>query len=339
MRTLDPKWTDLAAGYQSVLAFQEKLETEFGRAVQAGLKYKFRRELTEWQKKRRMFIAMIIIAPLSLIGLCLAAFYFHEVACVLAWWLMTVIVILGTLAVAGWGYIREMVNGRPVPGRETLNTSVLERRWWDALTAPTLSVAAPVEKHAVDFPALLSRLLPHDYLTLRESGPSQIVIGPSGVWLFEVSNWDGAIVKQDGVWKQVRSRRETLTQTEAPDDTWLKRKQVIESWLPERVGGTGSLVQGGLVFTHPKASIDKSRIVDNTAPYGPAKAWAERIQQSAPDERFTLEARLELLDALADKRPAGEGISAKDEAGRLYQFAAEELRAYVAKMVQKEPEK
>lgn len=338
MRTLDPKWTDLAAGYQSVLAFQEKLETEFGRAVQAGLKYKFRRELTEWQKKRRAFIAMIVIAPLSLIGLCLAAFYFHEVACVLAWWLMTVIVILVTLAVAGWGFIREMVNGRPVPGRETLNASVLERRWWDTLTAPNLSLAAPSEKNVVDFPTLLSRLLPHEYLTVNRGGSFLTVVGPSGVWLFEVCNWDGAIVKQDGVWTRVRSRRETLTQTDAPDDAWLARKQVIESHLPERVG-TGSLVQGGLVFTHPKAALDKSRIVGNSAPYGPAKAWAERIQQSAPDEGFTLEARLSLLDALAGERPAGEGVSAKDEAARLYQSAAEELRAYVAKMVQKEPEK
>lgn len=337
MRILDPKWTDLAAGYQAVQAFQLKLETEFGRAVQAGLKYKFRRELTEWQKKRRVFFALVAVAPLSLIGLCLAAFYFHEVACVLAWWLMTVLAILGTLVVAGWGYIREMVNGRPVPGREIVNASVLERRWWDSLSASTMSLVAPADNKVVDFSTLLSRLLSHDYLILRESETRLTVVGPSGVWLFEVCNWAGAIVKQDGVWKQVLNRRETVTQADAPDDAWLKRKQALGSRLSGRVGGIGSLLQGGIVFTHPKASLDKTRILGNTASYGPAKAWVERIRSASTVDGFALNAQLELLDVLAGEHPAGERLSAKDEAEKLYQQSVEELRTYVAKMVQKEP--
>ncbi len=165
------------------------------------------------------------------------------------------------------------------------------------------------------------------------------MVGPSGVWLFETRNWNREIVRQDGTWKQVRSRRETVPCADAPDDTWLARKKVVESYLPERVAGTGSLVQGGVVFTHPKVRLEKTHVIGNTASYGQAKAWLERIQAAPDADGFTLDDHLSLLDALAGEYPAGERISAQEEAERLYQVAAEELRAYVAKMVGEEGEK
>lgn len=74
MHIIDCQWTELAAGYQAVQALQTRLEAEFGRAIQAGHKQKFRRELTEWQKKRRVFFALAAIAPLSILTLFLTAF-------------------------------------------------------------------------------------------------------------------------------------------------------------------------------------------------------------------------------------------------------------------------
>ena len=59
--------------------------------------------------------ALAAIAPLSILTLCLTAFYFREVACMIVYWVVVVQTILITLAVAGRSYIHEAVN-RPEPG-------------------------------------------------------------------------------------------------------------------------------------------------------------------------------------------------------------------------------
>jgi small-conductance mechanosensitive channel len=100
MHIIDREWSYLAAGYQAIQSLQTRLESEFGRAVQAGHKEKFRREISEWEKKRRVLFALAAIAPLSIITLCLAAYYFREVACVIVYWVILVLIILVTLAVA-----------------------------------------------------------------------------------------------------------------------------------------------------------------------------------------------------------------------------------------------
>ena len=114
MHILDRKWPDLAAGYQAIQSFQAKMTTEFGRAVQVGHKLQFRKDLAEWQKKRRVFFALAAIALLSIIALCVSAYYLRDLSCVIVYWAVLVVIILVTLAVAGRQYIREMVNGKPV---------------------------------------------------------------------------------------------------------------------------------------------------------------------------------------------------------------------------------
>ena len=335
MRTLDRKWTDLAAGYQTVQSLQAKLETEFGRAVQAGHKQKFRKELTEWQKKRRIFFALAALAPLSVITLCVTAYYLRDVACVIVYWAILVLVIVVTLAVAGRDYIREMMNRPELARGETLTVD-LEQRWWASLSPKELTVEKPGEKNNADFQALLARSLPDTFLAARG-----LLFSASGVWVFVARDWSGTIVKQDGDWKQVLKRREETIPEPAPDDEWLRQKEkivkTIEHQFPQRAW-TVSLIQGGVVFTHPKAHLDKSRIRGNSAAYGPAKAWVERLRRAPSVDGFTLPVQLEILDALIAEAGFNErqGIitsSAKDEAEKLYQQAVMELRESVAKMV------
>ena len=73
-------------------------------------------------------------------------------------------------------------------------------------------------------------------------------------------------------------------------------------------------------------------LAGNTAAYGLAKAWVERVGHLPAAEGFTLEIQLEILDAL-HKSQDEQTASAKDEAERLYQEAASELRQSIAKMV------
>ncbi len=343
MHSIDRKWTGLAAGYQSIQSFKTKLTAEFGRAVRVGRKQQFRKELTDWQKKRRVFFTLVAVAPLSIIALCITAYYFRDVACVIIYWAVLVLIILVTLAVAGRQYILEMVKGKPFLQPMDALVVDLEGRWWECLMPQNLAVGNVGGKRNMDFLTLLTRSLPDLFLAYCFSDTYTFLLGPSGIWILKVEPWSGTIIKQEGVWKQIqivhtrlgRKGSEEKVHESGPDDQWLHQKQEIirtlEERLPERVWTLG-LIQGGVVFSHPKVTLDMKRIQGNTASYGSPKAWVERICRAPSVDGFTLEMQLEILDALI-----GDGLQqmnpAKAEAERLYQQAVEELRAYVSKLV------
>ena len=343
MHTIDRQWIDLAAGYQAIQLFKTKLAAEFGRAVRVGHQQQFRKELTEWQKKHRVFYTLMAVAPLSIIALCLTAYYFREVACVIIYWALLVLVILVTLAVAGRQYILQMVNGKLAPPSADPLVVDLEGRWWESLSPQELAIQNVGEKGEGNFPTLLALSLPDLYSACLLSDTSVLLLGPSGIWILITGYWSGTIIKEEGVWKQIRTRRDKLGRKQreeqtiepGPDDHWLQQKQEIvktlEENLPARAWILG-LVQGGVVFSHPKAEPDKKHIQDITASYGTVKAWVERIRRAPAVDGFTLELQLEILEALNGNRGL-QTISSKDEAERLYHQAVEELRLYVAKMV------
>ena len=343
MHRIDRKWVDLFAGYQDIQSYKTKLAAEFGRAVRVGHKLQYRRELTEWQKKRRVFFALVAAAPLSIITLCLTSFYFRDVSCVIVYWALLVLIILVTLAVAGRQYIREMVKGKPVPQPADGLLVDLEGRWWESLSPQELGVVMSARDGRTDFYPLLSRSLPDDYSFRYFTDSEIILVGSSGIWLFKDVNWSGSMVKQGGTWTQIvtlrdklgRKRNEEKTQSPGPDDQWLHWKQEvikkIASALPDRAWIL-DLVQGGVVFSHPKVKLEKKRIQGTLASYGRSSAWAGRIRSAPTVEEFTQEVQLEILDVMADPDQA-QTVSAKDEAERLYRLVVEELQAYVAKMV------
>jgi hypothetical protein len=348
MRLIDNKWIDLSLGFQAVQALQSRLESEFDRAVEVGHKQKYQRELTEWQKKRRVFFALLALAPLPVIALCITAYYFREVACVLAWWLVTVLAVFVTLIAAGWSYIQQMINGQPVPQRAHVAASLAEQ-WWDSISPKTLSTKTHSDHGEVDFLTILSRSLSDEWLGVYKMFPPDpdlpqsdiLLVGSSGIWLFKVIYWSGRIIKQDGIWKQVHKKQGETIFDKAPDEQWtLQRDEILRSVqlrMPH-LALTADMLQGGLVFPHPKVVLDKTRIQGNAAPYGLPRAWVERVRQSSPDDRFPLEVRLEVLDALAasinyPKPQPVEYTSSKDEANRIYEGVASQLREYVAEMV------
>jgi len=349
MRIIDSRWSDLAGGLAAVGALQARLEKEFGRAVRIGHERRFRQALSEWQKKRRVFFALAAFAPLSLAGLCVSAYYFREVACVIVYWAVVVLTILVTLAVAGRNYIRQAVN-RPEPARPTDLAVDLEQRWWDSLGPKDALSVKEAGGGQAGFVALLAGGLEDAYLCVPDL-PAQadreaLVLGPTGIWLFIVRDWEGTIERQGGAWRQVRTSRgrwgrkkqEETVFAIGPDDEWLRRKgQVVEAIrgrLPAQLA-TLDLVQGGVAFSHPRAVLDKARIQGNTAAYGPARAWVERVRRSPAVAEFTPAVQLRALDLLQAGRTGVEGTSsAADEAGRLYQQAAGELRTFVKQLVE-----
>jgi hypothetical protein len=344
MRIIDRKWTDLAAGLQAVRAHQAKLVVEFGRAVKTGQKVRFHRELNEWRRRRRVFVALAAFAPLSILTLCLTAFYFHQVACVIVYWALVVLIILVTLAVAGRQYIREVVDGEPEHDGEDGLSVDLEARWWESLLPKELAVVDPKSKKKTeDLPGALARSLPDAYTALPMGESFLLMTGPAGIWLLKEVPWSGRIRKERGTWKRVVVKREKLFRKRveetpfetSPDEQWLERKQdlagLLETSLPARAW-TAGLIQGGVAFSHPKAVLEKEHIQGNRAAYGPVRAWSERMRLAVPVEGFTPHMQLEILEALSGQR-GEEHASASEEAARLYQQAVEELRASVAGMV------
>jgi hypothetical protein len=339
MHSIDPKWTNLAAGYQAIQLLQARMESEFGRAVQAGYRYKIRRELTEWQKKRRIFFVMAALAPLSVITLCLTAFYHREAACLIAYWIILVVIILITLAVAGRNYIREMID-RPNPDQAETRVVDLEQRWWARLSPDERLEGDPQEKAESDFLAMLGQSLPDTCLAIRN--PGLLLTSPAGLWIFQIQPWSGTIIRQDGDWKMIQPVRDKLVQKRiqeqviepAPDEVWLQRKNDLANILRllPRLSWTECLIQGGVVFTHPKVILDKTSIQGNTAAFGRAKAWVERLRGAPAVGGFSLEIQLEILDALHADQEKSE-TSAEEEAERLYQTAADEVRQSIVKIV------
>lgn len=344
MRIIEPRWVDLSLGWQAVQSLQARLEAEFGRAVQVVFNRKYRREQTEWQKKRRAVIAGVVLFPLSVIALCLATFYFREAACVLAWWAMTVLVIFVTLIVAGWNFLQEAFSSGPKPQRARVAISLADL-WWQSLAPETLSIEKHGDRGEVDFLGQLARVLPDSWLAVRGlltsahilSDTDVLLLGPSGIWIFEVKHWSEVILKKNGVWKQIHRNRPEVIHTQAPDEQWLFQRdeilKTIEMRLPH-LAWTSSLLRGGVVFSHPRAQISRDNIEGNTAAYGSAGAWVEAARRSPPDERFTLEVQLEILDALIlwarrNERQSVEYLSAKEKALQLYEEAAAQLREYV----------
>ena len=340
MHTIDPKWSDLAAGYQSVQALQARLENEFGRAFQAGQKLKYRQELIDWEKKRRIFIILVILAPLSIITLCLAAFYFRDAACVIVYWAVLVIIILITLVVSGRYYIQAVMN-RPRLEHVRKIPIDLVQRWWASLSPGGQAIMKVEEKGKADYLATLTRILPEACLVSHE--PFLWILNSSGLWLFRVAAWDGTIVRQDGVWKQIKTVRDKMGRKQlqeqslepAPDEDWLRYKYELVNLVKERIpqqAWIASLIQGGLIFTHPGVSLDKPHIRGNTAAYGTLNAWVERIHRAPAAEGFTQDIQVAILDALYENQEAP-AASAKDEAERLYQEAVTEMRQSISNML------
>jgi hypothetical protein len=343
MHSIDRIWTELAPGYQAIQSFKTRLTGEFGRAVRVGRKLQYKKELTEWQKKRRILFGLAAVGLLSILTLCLTAFYFREVACVIVYWAVLVSIILVTLAVAGRQYIQQAVNDRPVRRSEQELDVDLEGDWWESLARQDGAAGKPDRKEDVDLLTQLAGGLKEPWLGQTLSDGNVVLLGPTGIWVFREETWSGKVVKQQGTWSEVtvsgkkpgRKPGRQLAHDPGPDEQWLLQKNGIEKQLEQELPGrawTLKLIQGGVVFSHPKVHLDKKNIQDNCASYGLPKAWAERIRRAPAVEGFTLEMQLEILDALAEDG-GGENRSAREEAERLYQAAAAECRANVVKMV------
>jgi hypothetical protein len=136
------------------------------------------------------------------------------------------------------------------------------------------------------------------------------VVGPRGVWVFEVKYWSGTIDWRDGKWLHEKSyyRRggirvtETLEIGQPPDEQWRRMADDVAETLRRRAPGlvarVPALIQvkGGLVFTHPRATYQIAR--DCPCAWGTVDFWVRQLAGAPAISGVNEHIVLHILDVL-----------------------------------------
>jgi hypothetical protein len=170
-----------------------------------------------------------------------------------------------------------------------------------------------------------------------------MVIGPKGLWYFEVSHWNAHFSWRNGVWEIWHYDPETggyhrpADVRESPDAEW---RRLRDEALANLRAATGDLltkrpslanIRGGIVFTNEHALVEIGR----TAPfaYGNIDQWISTYR-AAPRLKEMSQARvLQLLDVLLKRHqsfyPEAAVHSMKDSVTRVMEYAEEGIRAWM----------
>jgi hypothetical protein len=135
-----------------------------------------------------------------------------------------------------------------------------------------------------------------------------IVAGPTGVWVYEVKNWSGQITCERGGWRRVKTYRQPggrlvreIESLRPFDKQWAKEansvREVLRGQMPDHPD-LSEAIGGGLVFTHAGLSF----IADDSCRcwYGRPASCVEVLSRSPEISGFTMERRLDAVDALLD---------------------------------------
>lgn len=137
-----------------------------------------------------------------------------------------------------------------------------------------------------------------------------VVVGPSGVWVFEVKYWSGRIVWQNGRWYREKSYyapggrlvTEPREVPQPPDQQWRRMADDVAETLRRRdrqlLARIPSLAQirGGLAFTHDEASYEIA--ADCPFAWGRIGLWQQQLAKAPRLDGLRERDVLQALDAL-----------------------------------------
>ena len=171
-----------------------------------------------------------------------------------------------------------------------------------------------------------------------------IVIGPKGIWVFEVKHWSGEIYWDDQGWRRVQTYHELggielVKQTDihqTPDQQWIRSseqvKQLLHSHAPEVLSAFPELeqVKGGIVFTKKNSTLNFQP--DRPVFWGTLDFWIKTIHQTKTKINLDNRNTLKLVDIILEhqqKSNPGKTRSMRNYAEIIAQNANEQLRAWV----------
>jgi hypothetical protein len=251
------------------------------------------------------------------------------------------------------GLIRAALRKRPQKSQYTLRIDdvlSLRSRWWDELSR---ELAAPENDGAIgehQFVRELQRHLSTDYVIAR--GLQQnfgedvdvIIVGPKGVWVFEVKYWSGTIFWRNGEWRREKTYYQPggqqvteLERVSQPPDEQQQRvaadvKKTLQRHVPELVERfpQGLLAGGGLAFTHRDAKYH----IDQGLPvyWGTTRGWINHLAKVPQIPGWRKLDTLIALDALLERHQQVSGIqprSMKAYARQLTHQTEKQLKAQI----------
>lgn len=169
------------------------------------------------------------------------------------------------------------------------------------------------------------------------------IVGPKGIWVFEVKYWSGTIAWQNGQWAREQSYFESggipVTKSghigQPPDQQWQRMVDDVTKTLyrhaPILMAQWPALsrIKGGLVFTHPDASYE----IASSHPFswGTIDFWKEALVNAPVISDLSEPVIFQILDALLKRHRqiSGDGVGVAMDA-----YAEKLVRNAEARLVQ-----
>ena len=360
MRIIDPQWTSLAKGYKAAIELEQQArknwDAKWAQSVDFARQQGVKRaaEFIQAQiknEKRTLRIVLMLLAGVILLMAIISTLANHYPQ--LSWFLLPVGIINSLQALVLLLPIFEklksisLLNAAEPPPEEPQTSLDITGQWWQAVTSQeALEIADAEGASQAAFLKYLAENLPNDYFAIRSPliqkslNVDVLLFGPTGIWLFEIKHWQGRVTCQNGVWQHEQTpEAQKDTPAPGPDAKWLDSRKLIEKTLNLRLARNanfGSLIRGGLVFTHPRVQVEID--ASSTVQYGTPPQWLKRILATSKMAQFSTEMQLIVLDILFDyalsayvSRPLLR--SAVDLAKVLYGDVLEDLRQYILRQV------
>ncbi len=360
MRIINSEWTNLSKGYQAARDLERQArknwETAWAKSVNFAREQGLKRAAAAIQsqirvEKRALRIVLALLAGVVLLMAIIGALV--ESYPQLRLFLLPIGVInfiqalILILPIAEkWLAIAALAKIQPPPEEPQASLDLTEQ-WWQAISSQDfLESSDSAEAGQISFIKYLAEHLPDDYFAARSPflqsslNVDVLVIGPTGIWLFETRHWRGRVLCRGGVWQREPSPDAPLESLTTPlDESWLAGRTAIEKTLSLRLARNanfGALIHGGLVFTHPSVQIQvdsSSKVQVGTPPQ-----WLQRIRGTSQLAQFSTDIQLLVLDVLLEyalslyvTRPLVK--SAAELARVLYGDLLDDLRQYVLRQV------
>lgn len=314
MRNIGPEWRNLAEGFLRVEALEAQFRAEWSPRLEEAWRQRSEAEQQKFRGRGRAALVAAAVLALLFVGVGLVLLLLSSAATIT---FVLALVVPTMLALVGGLYLIHTPD--PLP-----DFSDLSARWWDTIARGTLSVreAGPNQpaRHYGDqgevaFVQYLAATLPPEgyvavrgLLVARRLDADVIVVGPTGLWVYEVKNWSGVITCEYGQWQRIKTYRgpggypvEEHEVLRPFDKQWIKEVNAVKETLRRRVSRYSDLheaVGGGIVFTHDRASFSAD-ISCRARLYTP-KSCVEALSISKKKHDFTMEKRLRAIDALLE---------------------------------------
>jgi hypothetical protein len=312
MKNIGAEWRNLAEGLLRIEALEAQVRAEWGLQLEMARRAAEEAGRQRNRRLRRAGLIATLVLALLLLTVSLVLRFAPANAAALG-----LLIAASAMAVFyGLGVYLDTLDTLPDPPN-------LTDRWWNTISGRTSSVrrsgpALSARRYGdVGEEAFISYLtgrLSNEYVAVRcllvvpNLDADVIVVGPTGIWVYEVKHRSGEITCERGEWRRVKTYRQPggrlvreLEMLKPFDKQWTKEARAVRENLRRQLRGYPELpnaVGGGLVFTHRSVSFRMD---------GSCRAWAgkpsscvEILSQSPAISGLTMEKRLRVVDALLD---------------------------------------